>query len=274
MAADGGTMANDFEDALAATERDARATQRAAEVTTKAAKRAVAAAVTGDVNAIGKALAETEEAAAALATQLRNTVECWSFDWQSYTERGGFEEELQAAARSEGLSIHEQDGRLFCYPALLRVLPGEAAVEIDRKRFRTIRPSYIARQLKALRTRRQRFKPEQFLEVLFKAYEWARKSEAGAARRLDRQGPVIELVSLLDLLTLHPDTRKEYGRAEFTRDLYLLDRSRVLETRSGARLELSASTGTKGAASRLLQIVGEDGVPKVYYGISFTGART
>jgi len=266
-------MANNFEDALAQTERDARATQRAAEVATRAAKHAVTAAVTGDVNAIAKAFAEAEQAAAALAMQLKNTVEGWTFDWQSYAEHGGLAEELQAAARSEGLSIHEQDGRLFCYPALLRVLPAEPAVEIDRKRFRSVRPSYVARQLKAMRTRRQRFGPEQFLEVLFKAYEWARKSEAGATRRLDGQGPVIELASLFDLLTLHPDTRKDYGRAEFTRDLYLLDRSRVLETRSGARLELSASTGTKGAPSRLLQIVGEDGIPKVYYGISFTGAR-
>jgi len=74
-------------------------------------------------------------------------------------------------------------------------------------------------------------------------------------------------------LTLFPDTQKDYGKLEFTRDLYLLDRSRVAETKGGASLELSASTGTKGATSKLLQIVGEDGVVKVYYGISFTGAR-
>ena len=80
-------------------------------------------------------------------------------------------------------------------------------------------------------------------------------------------------MSLFDLLTLFPDTQKDYGRAEFTRDLYLLDRSRVVETRAGARLELSASTGTKGLAAKLLQIVGEDGVPKVYFGISFAGTR-
>ena len=109
--------------------------------------------------------------------------------------------------------------------------------------------------------------------MLFKAYEWARKAEPAATRRLDGQGPVIELVSLFDLLTLFPDAQKDYGRAEFTRDLYLLDRSRVRETKAGRRLELSASTGTKGSATKLLQIVGEDGVPKVYYGISFTGVR-
>ncbi len=266
-------MAGELEDAFVQTERDARATQRAAEVATKAARRAVAAAVTGDVTAMAKALAETERATAALTMQLKNTIEGWTFDAQAYAESGGLAEELQSAALAEGLSVYEQDGRLFCYPALVRILPAEPAVEIDRKRFRSVRPSYVAAQLKALRLRRQRFRPEQFLEVLFKAYDWVRKSEAGSTRRLDGQGPVIELVSLFDLLTLFPDTQKDYGRAEFTRDLYLLDRSRVVETRAGARLELSASTGTKGLAAKLLQIVGEDGVPKVYFGISFAGTR-
>lgn len=266
-------MAGDLEEALAQTERDARAAQRAAEVTAKAARRVVAATVTGDVAAIAKAIFEIEQATSALAMQVRNTGDGWSFDARSYAESGSLAEELKSAAGAEGLSIHEQDGRLFCYPALLKILPSEPAVEIDRKRFRSVRPSYVVQQLKVLRTRPQRFKPEQFLEVLFKAYEWARKAEAGGPRRLDGQGPVIELTSLFDLLTLFPDAQKDYGRAEFARDLYLLDRSRVLETRAGARLELSASTGTKGAASKLLQIVGEDGVPKVYYGISFTGLR-
>lgn len=81
---------------------------------------------------------------------------------------------------------------------------------------------------------------------------------------------MLELVTLFDLLTIFPDTKKDYSRAEFTRDLYLLDRSLKVETRAGARLEFSASTGTKGSASRILTIIGEDGYPKVYYGISFT----
>lgn len=176
-------------------------------------------------------------------------------------------------ARRGSRSSDKTAGSFATYPALLKVIPADPAVEIDRKRFRSVRPSYVARQLKALRTRRQRFSPEQFIEVLFKAYEWARKAEPGATRRLDGRGPVVELVALLDLLTLFPETRKDYGRPEFARDLYLLDRSRVLETNSGQRLELSASTGTKGPTSKLLQVVGEDGIPKVYYGISFTGHR-
>jgi len=107
--------------------------------------------------------------------------------------------------------------------------------------------------------------------VLFKAYEWARKSESGATGRLDGRGPVIELASLFELLTLFPDTQKDYGRAEFTRDIYMLDKSRVAVTKAGAQLELPLSTG-RGSAAKLFQIVGEDGGRKEYYGISFTGA--
>ena len=266
-------MPGELEEALAQTQRDALATQRAAEVAARAAKRAAAAAATGDVNAMAKALADTEQAVSALALQLTNTTDGWTFDARAYAESGGLSEELKSAAQAEGLSVHEQDGRLFCYPALIRVLATEAAVEIDRKRFRTVRPSYLVRQLKAMKTRPQRFRPERFLDVLFETYEWARRAESGATRRLDGRGPVVELVSLFELLTLFPDTRKDYGRAEFTRDLYLLDRSRVMETRNGARLELSAATGTKGSSTKLLRIVGEDDAPRVYYGISFTGVR-
>ena len=170
-------MTGHLEAALAQTERDATATQRAAEVTTKLARRVVAAAKTGDIVAMEKAVAETEQATAALAMQLKNTRDGWSFDAKGYAESGDLAEELKAVAATEGLSIHEQDGRLFCYPALLRILPSDPAVEIDRKKLRTVRPSYVVGRLKILRMRPQRFRPEQFLEVLFRAYEWARRAE-------------------------------------------------------------------------------------------------
>ncbi|MGH2633417.1 MAG: hypothetical protein ACRDG3_08395, partial [Tepidiformaceae bacterium] len=246
-------MAGDLEEALAETEREARAAQRAAEVAVKAAKRAVAAAVTGDVNQMAKALADTRQAVGDLSLQLRNTNASWTFDAKAYAETGALAEELKSAATAEGLSIYEQDGRLFCYPALLRILPSEPGVEIDRKKLKSVRPSHIVRQLKVLRNRPQRFKPEQFLEVLFRAYEWARKSESGVMGRLDGRGPVIELASLFELLTLFPDAQKDYGRAEFTRDIYMLDRSRVATTRAGSQLELSASTGTNGSATKLFR---------------------
>ena len=263
----------DLEAALAQTEGDARATQRAAEAAAKAAKRIVAAAVTGEIAALAKALTDTEQASAALSMQLRNTRDGWSFDAKSYSEAGGLADELRAAATGVGLEIYEQDGRLFCYPALLKILASEPAVEIDRKRFRSVRPSYVVNRLKVLRNRPQRFKPEQFLELLFRAYEWARRAESGESRRLGGQGPVIELVSLFELLTLFPETAKDYGRAEFTRDLYLLDRSQVVETKNAMKVAFSAATSTKGAASKLLQIVGEDGGAQTYFGISFSAAN-
>ena len=152
-------MTGDLEAALAQTERDARATLRAAEASVKAARRVVGATLTGDINAITKAVAETEQATAALSMQLRNTSDGWSFDARSYAESGGLAEELKAAAGAEGLSIHEQDGRLFCFPALIKILDAEPAMDIDRKKFRSIRPSYVVGQLKALKTRPQRFRP-------------------------------------------------------------------------------------------------------------------
>jgi hypothetical protein len=262
-------MVGEFEQALVDTERDARATQAAANRVATAAKRVVAAAVIGDINALEKAFDEAAQATDTLNMQLKSTRAGWTFDTKRYAEGGSLGAELEAAVAAEGLSMFKQDDRLFCYPSLLRILPSEPAIEIDRKKSRSLRPSFVAAQLKALRTRRQRFRPEQFLEMLFDAYEWARRTQADASRRLDGQGPVVELVSLLDLITVFPATKRDYGRAEFTRDLYLLDRSPVRQTHSGARPELSFS---RGVPHRLLQIVGEDGALKVYYGVSFTAS--
>lgn len=263
-------MAGELEEALAQTERDARATQRAAEAAVKAAKRAVAAAVSGDISAMTKALGESSQAATDLAVQTRNTTDGWTFDAKAHAQAGLLAAEIQSAAEAEGLTVYQQDGRLFCYPALLRVTASDPPeVEIDRKRFKTLRPSHVARQLKVLRTRPQRFTPQRFLEVLFEAYDWARKAQPGAQKTFDGRGPVLELADLFRVITLFPDTRRDYGRAEFTRDLYLLDQSRVVETKAGPRLEFSASTGTKGSVTKLFEIVAQNGSRKVYYGIAF-----
>lgn len=263
-------MTGELERALAQTERDAIATLRAAETALKSAKRALAAAKTGDLAALDKAMRETDEATITLSIQSRNTTDGWVFDSKAYAEAGGLASEIRSAAESEGLTIYEQDGRLFCYPVLLRVRSSDPpVVEIDRKALKTVRPSFIARELKKLRERRQRFTAPQFLETLFDAYDHARRALPGAPRTFAGRGPVLELATLFDLLTLFPDTKKDYGRAEFTRDLYLLDSSRIVETKGGYQLDLSASTGTKGSASKLFQIVAQNGSSKVYYGISF-----
>ena len=58
-----------------------------------------------------------------------------------------------------GVKLVERDDRLSCYPALLRVSPGEKAVYINRKRERRIRPSVFVNLLQEQQARPLSFRP-------------------------------------------------------------------------------------------------------------------
>ena len=261
----------DFEQALAQTESDALDLQRAALAVLKASRQVTSASKTGDVAALEKALAETKRTTSALAVQQRNTQEGWCFDAIGHIRDGEYLDELKGAAETQGLRLFEQEGRLFSYPVLLRILGGsttlDLGVTIDRKRIRTIRPSYLAGLLKRVSTQTPKFKPDVFLKALYEAYRVA-EAERGQRNMDARTGPMVELARLYELLTLFPGQQKDYGHQEFARDLYLLDQSAVKETANHS-FRFAASTGTKGSASKLFQLVDREGRERVYYAISF-----
>ena len=51
------------------------------------------------------------------------------------------------AAEARGLKVFAQDGKLYCYPLLVRVKGAERAVQIGKKSERGIRPSALAAKL-------------------------------------------------------------------------------------------------------------------------------
>ncbi len=175
-----------------------------------------------------------------------------------------YERELLAAGNERGLKISRQDDRLVIYPSILRLLPEARAVQVDRTRVTGLRPSRLVAHLQANQSKKPRFKPERFLESLYKAY----KLVVGAK---GVQGTT--LVAVYQALTLLPGADREYDKADFARDLYFLQSSGTTSTRTGARVSFPASTGTKGG-SQLFTFVGPDGRPAVFYGITFTESRT
>jgi hypothetical protein len=227
------------------------------------AKAATAAATVGDERRMRRAMDEARTATTDLQIQYDIAAESWTFDVASYLRGPEYLAEVQEAGRSVGLTMWEQDGRLFCYPVLLRAVEG--GVMLDRKREAGVRPSNVVRLIRTLRERPQRFQPSRFIETLYRAYEVERRSRGDNQSALDGMGPVVELRRIHELLTL---LSNDYTLAEFTRDLYLLDQSRQVETTRGARMELSAASGTR-HQSRVLQIVDEAGRSRLYYGIAF-----
>jgi len=252
-----------MEATLARTERDAEATLRTATVLVRELKRALGAARGGQVRDLRKSLAAAGEAAEALAGDTRALADRFDFDEQAYLSSGDYVKELLAEAEARGLSIVEDGDRLLCYPSLLRVLPGDAAVEVDKVRDRRLRPSVLVGALARAQDRGPRFKAEAFLDSLRSAYELLVSSTD------KRPDAVVRLVDIWSALTLLPGQRGQYSKQEFARDLYLLDQSGVTSTaRSPRTLRWAASTGTKGSGT--LITVARNGQQQRYWGVSFT----
>jgi hypothetical protein len=227
-------------------------------VLTRRLKKLGAASHAGDLREISKGLDEINGFVAAAQESIAGLE--FSFDEESYFPEG-FLQELVEAATAAGMSVFALDGKLYCYPLLMRVKAAERAVQIGKKTERGVRPSALLAKLRAMQTKPARFKPESFLELLYRVWK----------RCVREERAVVLLNEIYDLLTLMPGSAKDYAREEFARDLYLLDRSGVNETRDGHALSLPASTGTRNAAATFVCIA-EDGSEKRYYGIGFERA--
>jgi hypothetical protein len=258
-----------LEQALARTEADAEAALKATAAVSQALKKFRAAARDGNLRELQPAIAAAEQAIVGLRQQFANAREGWAFDEDAYLASPAYPRELVETASGMGVRIFEQDDRLYCYPALVRVLPNERAVLIDKTRERRLRPSVLVGHLKQIQRRPPRFRPEQFLESLFDAYSTL---VARRGKRLFGDGPVEKLLDVYELFTLLPGSAKEYSRQEFARDIYLLDRSGVDSTRRGHRVSFPASTGTRAAGSTV-RVITEQGEEKVYYGVAFSASR-
>ena len=126
---------NRFEQAFSDTESIAEVTAKSATDLAKLAKELRKAAKEGNIAAIKRTQEKLNAARMALEQAVANAVQSWPF--QDHEEeqylRDGYSAELRRAASERGLEIHERDGRLICHPSIVRILPGDRAVRIDRK---------------------------------------------------------------------------------------------------------------------------------------------
>jgi hypothetical protein len=253
---------DEFEAALAGVEAQAEATLKAAASVTRELKKAKAAAATGQAKDLRRALEAGEALAAQLADAARALRAGYDFDESEYLASGAYTKELLATAEGAGLAMFEEDERLLCYPSLVRILPGDCAIEVDKRRDRRLRPGLVVRLLQAAQAKGPSFRPEPFLESLATAFDLV------VARDGKKHDGVARLLDVWAVLTLLPGQAKEYTKQEFARDLYLLDQSGKAETKDGRRFQFLASTGTKGAG--VLTTVARNGQPQRYWGISFS----
>ncbi len=264
-----GDATQQLESALQQTEADADASLKSAAAASRSLKRLLAVVHDGNLREVRSTLGAVQQSIEALRQHVAITVDGWDFDEAEYFSSGAYIDELLATAKRMRLRIYEQDDRLYCYPSLLRVLAAERTLLIDRTRERRLRPSLVVEHLRSLQDRPPRFKPDAFLEALFKAYR-ALVQRHGASKL--ESGPVERLARVYELFTLLPGQTREYSSHEFARDIYLLDRSGITETRDGFVVSFPASTGTK-SATGVITAITENGQERRYWGIAFTRAR-
>jgi hypothetical protein len=258
-------MTNKLETALNLTEAAVDVTLKSASKTMNSIKRFRKSVHTGNLKDITRYLEESRQALMELQEQFQAAQDSWEFDEEAYFSDRDYIEELLSFSESQGFKIYELDNRLFCYPCIVKCVPSERCVMIDKSRERRIRPSFLIDQLKNLQNKPVRFKPDAFLESLYNAYVIA-VQKSGKTAKMEMTIPLIDIHALLTLL---PGQAKEYSRQEFARDIYLLDQSNTVKTKKGCQILFAGSTGTK-TQGRFLTIVTQSGQEKKYSGISFT----
>lgn len=251
-----------MEDAFARAETDVGAAARSVAGLMRELRKARSAASSGQVRELRRAL----DAATQVADDVQQAViaarEGYDVDEGALLASGAYSAELLERAAAAGVAIFAEEDRLLCYPSIVRVLPGELALEVDRKRMRGLRPSVVVAALQRAQNAGPRFKAEPFLASLLAAYDLVLARQSKAA------GAVVRLVDVYTILTLLPGQAREYTKSEFTRDLYLLDQSGVIVAGSTRRsLRWSASTGTR--QSGALRTVARSGQQQLYWGIAF-----
>jgi hypothetical protein len=257
---------SELEERLLALDATLEEAQKVGKAVVSAISRTRAAVKVGRVGEIAKGLGAISQRIAEANAAAGGLAGAWTFDVNAYLTNGDFLNELKAAAAEKGLLLFESDGRLYCFPLLLRVDAKESAVKIGKTLERRIRPTELARLLAIAQKRPQRFREEQFLELLYRT--WRRL--VGADSPETGSGPIVALADIHDTLTLLPGS--DYPIEEFARDLLLLDRRPDLRTRGGHRFEFPASTLSKGRMRRVV-VFDEQGRERAYIGIRFVKER-
>lgn len=258
-------MNKQFENALSKTEKSTDLSLKSGSRAIGAIKKFHKAVQTGNVRDIRKYKDEAILAIDKLKADFYDAQSSWDFDTDAYFSDHSYIDELLACASEEEFKIHELDGKLFCYPLLIKPQLADQSVKIDKSRERRLRPSFLITHLKKLQENPVRFKAEAFLQAVFDAFEIAIR-KYGSVK--DCQGKTVSIVEIYDLLTLLPGSSKEYTIQEFARDIYLLDQNHQTTTRDGYQLKFDASSGSR-LPSRCLTVVTKDGHEKKYYVISF-----
>ena len=264
-----------FEGAFNEVERAADAVLQILAEQSKLVRQLKKAAHDGNIVAIKRFAERLPSGADTVGQAAVNAAQAWPFTEESEREylQKSYARELQVVAEAKGLAVFERDGRLIAHPSIVRVVPGDRALMVNRKRSSNIRPSRVVEGLEKLQKTPPKFNPQQFLETLHTVYVALTRDTAGRDDdrfNLPYASSVVRLSVVYDMVTALPGQSREYSQLDFARDLYALESSGVTHTKSGARVAFPASTSIR-LGRNILSFIGPSGDQVHYYGIQFTG---
>ena len=272
-ARDGRGPMSTFEEGFAAAENAADSVLNTLGDVTRLARQMRKAAQDGNIAAVRRSSERLQDSINLIRQEVGNAAEAWPFTPDNEREylQEKYAEELKSEAGKKGLQVFDRDGRLIAHPSVVRVMPGDRAVQVNRRQMSAIRPSKVVGVLEDLQQRPPRFNPQQFLDSLYQAYIALTGSGTADRLKLGEVGQVVRLDRIYDLFTGLPGAKRDYGLLDFARDLYSLEASGIKEVRAGTRVSFPASTGTRSSRGTI-PFVAPSGETIVYYGIQFTGA--
>ncbi len=259
-----------FEQACSDTENVAEEARKSAARVVSQARALGKAAQTGNITAIKRTQDRLRESLQDLEEKVAAT-EHWPFSEEEEQDlfQDQYTDELKVATEEKGINLYERDGVLFCYPSIIRILPSDRAVRVNRKKVSTVRPSHLAGLLLASQNKSSGFKSNRFIESLYAVY--ADIVDKGPKELIPSGGGrVLPLARIYKLMTALPGANREYDRSDFARDLYLLDSNGPHQTRQGKTVSFPTSTGARRRSSDLFSFIGPAGEAVEYYGIKFS----
>jgi hypothetical protein len=116
-----GVPVSDFEESLLALDAKLQEIQKLGKAVVSAIGRARNATKLGRMSELAKGLDEISRRISDAHSATNGLSGNWRFDTHTYMSDGRFLEDLKAKAADHGLELFEKDGRIYCFPLLLRV---------------------------------------------------------------------------------------------------------------------------------------------------------
>jgi hypothetical protein len=259
----GDHAAGGLEPALQALDDQLDEAARALKIAVQSLRKAQNAARTGNLRDSRRLLETARENSEAYSRAVRVAEESWQFEAEDYLGSERFLDELRRAAEELGLhGVRVLDGRLYCYPNIVRMEARDVAVRLGNKKHSAVRPSHLARLLKSAQAKPRQGTLAPLLEAIEQAYLYVSRGELGHA---------VALRTIYDTLTLRPGSDRDYTLDDFVMDMYRLDESGPHVTKANHHFDLPASTSTRGG--RGIRFATRQGEEKLYSTIRFRAAR-